>query len=73
MKPEKKKHARPLLWATVGVGVIAFAGGCYTSGNLMAPRCEDRGLIQNDDGSCSPADAGTSDGGSDGGVLGGDR
>lgn len=65
----EKKRARPLLVATVGLGVLTLGGGCFTSGNLMVARC-DPPLVQNDDGTCSEAaDAGVPDAG----VVGGDR
>ena len=65
----EKKRARPLLIATVGVSALVFAGGCFTSGNLMAIRC-DPPRVYTAEGICTePSDAGVSDGG----VTGGDQ
>ena len=42
-----KTTPRPLLLVSAGLGVITMAGGCFVSGNLVAPPpCDDAGKPQ---------------------------
>ncbi|MDP1916820.1 MAG: hypothetical protein Q8L14_11260 [Myxococcales bacterium] len=67
-----KRKAKPLLMAGAGIALLTMASGSLSCGNLPARSCGDGGVqdpcAQNRE---QPNDE--PDGGSDGGVLGGDR
>lgn len=71
----KRRLTRPLLLASAGLAVLTVAGGCLTSGNLMACRpdageCYEPEITQDggtDGGSADAGDGGAADAG-DGGI-----
>jgi len=71
----KKRKARPLLIAGAGLALIAMANSSCSGNLLPAPACPDGGYgcyqpeVETMDAGVS--DAGTSDGGMDGGTDGG--
>lgn len=71
MREQSKRKAKPLLMVGAGIALLTMASGSLSCGNLPARSCGDGGV----DDPCkqSQQQAGESDGGTDGGVLGGDR
>ncbi len=71
--PKKKKLFKPLLVAGTGVAMMTMGGsGCFVTGNLVAPNCDEEPeyCCSYDSSYCEDAgveDAGTDDGGTDAG------
>lgn len=68
MRKPTRPLPRPLLMVGAGLGLISVAVGCFTSGNLVAPRCPSPDQVFDDNGNCVLPDGGVPDAGAtDGG------
>lgn len=70
MSEKSKRKAKPLLMVGAGIALLTMASGSLSCGNLPSRTCGDGG-VQDPCGQNQQQPA--SDGGTDGGVLGGDR
>ncbi len=73
MSEQSKRKAKPLLMVGAGIALLTMASGSLSCGNLPARTCGDGGVQDPCGLRTGEPTVEASDGGTDGGVLGGDR
>lgn len=70
---KSKRKAKPLLMVGAGIALLTMASGSLSCGNLPSRTCGDGGVQDPCSSRFGEPTGETSDAGTDGGVLGGDR